>query len=184
MMKIDAEVSLQDAEQPRGFLQGVRRHLAQIQAEAHDFLWDLRDPIRVGGNLSAAMVSQIEYLQAMTDVPIRCQRQLGGIFVAPRIQHTILRVARESIGNAIRHAAASQIDVSIMHNKGTLTLVVADDGVGFEKSDVACLEGHYGLIGMRERIEQIGGRLEIEASPGRGTTVCATVMTDEQEPVG
>lgn len=184
MMKIDAEVSLQDAEQPRGFLQGVRRHLAQIQAEAHDFLWDLRDPIRVGGNLSAAMVSQIEYLQAMTDVPIRCQRQLGGIFVAPRIQHTILRVARESIGNAIRHAAASQIDVSIKYDKGIISLVVADDGVGFEKSDVACLEGHYGLTGMRERIEQIGGRLEIEASRGRGTTVCVTVMTDEQEPVG
>ena len=183
MMKIDAEVS-QEAEQPRGFLQGVRRHLAQIQAEAHDFLWDLRDPIRVSGNLSAAMVSQIEYLQAMTDVPISCRRQLGGIFVAPRIQHAILRVARESIGNAIRHAAASQIDVSIRHNKGIITLVVVDDGVGFEKSDVACLEGHYGLIGMRERIEQIGGRLEIEASPGRGTTVCATVMTDEQEPLG
>mgnify|MGYP001545254050 CR=1 FL=1 len=184
MMKIDAEVSLQEAEQPRGFLQGVRRHLAQIQAEAHDFLWDLRDPIRISGNLSAAMVSQIEYLQAMTDVPIRCRRQLGGIFVAPRIQHAILRIAREGIGNAIRHAAASQIDVSIKHNKGIITLVVADDGVGFEKSDVACLEGHYGLIGMRERIEQIGGRLEIEASPGRGTKVCATVMTDEQEPVG
>jgi len=120
----------------------------------------------------------------MTDLPISGRRQLGGIFVAPRIQHAILRIAREGIGNAIRHAAASQIDVSIKYDKGIISLVVADDGVGFEKSDVACLEGHYGLIGMRERIEQIGGRLEIEASPGRGTKVCATVMTDEQEPLG
>ncbi len=183
MMKIGAEGSLQEAGQPKDFLQGVRRHLAQIQAEAHDFLWDLRDPIRVGGNLSAAMVSQIEYLQAMTDVPIRCRRQLGGIFVPPRIQHVMLRIAREAIGNAIRHAAASRIDVSLEQNKGILTLEVTDDGVGFAQTDVACLEGHYGLIGMRERIEQIAGRLEIEASPGRGTTICATVMTSEQEPM-
>lgn len=184
MMKIDAEVSLPGAKQPGEFLQGIRRHLARIQAEAHDFLWDLRDPVRVGGNLFGAMASQVEYLQAMTHVPIRYRRQPGVSFVSPGIQHAILRIAREAVGNAIRHAAATQIDISIELHKGILKLEVADDGIGFEQSEVTYTEGHYGLIGMRERVEQIGGRLEIEASPGRGTTIRATILTGEPEDAG
>ncbi|MBA4358859.1 MAG: hypothetical protein C0405_14160, partial [Desulfovibrio sp.] len=80
------------------------------------------------------------------------------------------RVAQEALTNVTRHAQAGKVEVSLAAAQGSLTLVVGDDGQGFDQERMAGQEG-WGLAGMRERASLAGGRLEIASAPGRGTTI-------------
>jgi two-component system, NarL family, sensor histidine kinase UhpB len=79
---------------------------------------------------------------------------------------------QEALTNVAKHARASTISVLVARKPGSVTAVVEDDGVGF--SPVEPVDG-LGLVGMRERVELLGGRLVVESRAGAGTTVAAEV---------
>jgi signal transduction histidine kinase/DNA-binding response OmpR family regulator len=90
------------------------------------------------------------------------------------IETTLYRVAQEALTNVVRHAAASQVEVVVTRHDDTVGVLVADDGRGFDAT-AALEKDRLGLIGMRERVEMLGGRLSIESAPGQGTTVVAEI---------
>ncbi|HEU5347098.1 MAG TPA: ATP-binding protein, partial [Ktedonobacterales bacterium] len=83
------------------------------------------------------------------------------------------RIAQEALHNAVKHAHATTLDVTLQTAPDAVTLSVADDGAGFDPS--ASFPGHLGLRSMRERIMRLGGNLNITSAPGQGTTVRATL---------
>lgn len=86
----------------------------------------------------------------------------------------IFRIAQEALRNAARHAAASRVSVDITFAAKEVVLEVLDDGVGFDASGFRYDQrGHFGLLGMKERSEMMGGRFEISSAPGKGTRVAA-----------
>jgi two-component system, NarL family, sensor histidine kinase DevS len=92
----------------------------------------------------------------------------------PKETETALyRIAQEAFTNVLKHAAASRVTVTLDRNDDTVTLVVHDDGTGFELASVR--DGSLGLVGMRERVALLGGRLTIESSEGAGTMLKADV---------
>ena len=89
-----------------------------------------------------------------------------------RIESNLLRIAQEAITNAIKHAKPRQIVVHLAYETTGTRLKISDDGCGF------CVEsapdgqtGHFGLLGIRERVDKIAGTLEINSVPGKGTSV-------------
>jgi signal transduction histidine kinase len=91
------------------------------------------------------------------------------------------RVAQEALTNVARHAAARRVEVSLSAARGWLTLLISDDGQGFDPAHMAGQEG-WGLAGMRERAGLAGGHLTITSAPGRGTGVKLTLpLTDEEK---
>ena len=88
---------------------------------------------------------------------------------------TLFRIYQEALTNAVKHARASMIDIELQREDSEVILTVRDDGVGFEsqKLAVGSKPRGIGLVGMRERISALGGRLEINTSPGLGTSVSA-----------
>ncbi len=90
------------------------------------------------------------------------------------MNRTLLLVTREAIRNAVVHGAPSAIGVRLAFEQSAIRLDVQDNGCGFEP-DLAPLaaSGHFGILGMRERMEQIWGSLEVASSPGSGTTITA-----------
>jgi PAS domain S-box-containing protein len=89
------------------------------------------------------------------------------------------RIAQEALTNVARHAFATRVKMDLQVKKGVLTLAVADNGRGFEPeklSESDCL----GLAGMRERAGLLGGRLELESKPGKGTRVCFRLPLEER----
>lgn len=93
----------------------------------------------------------------------------------------LLRVAQEALANVAKHARAEHVALSLVHALQRVVLEVRDDGDGFESEtrapadEEADGEGGFGLRGMRQRLEAHGGRLVIDAAPGRGTALCATL---------
>jgi signal transduction histidine kinase len=90
----------------------------------------------------------------------------------PELEAGCFRVVQEAVTNALRHARATTIRVRLMSLGGELLLEVADDGAGF---DPATTTGGFGLTGMRERAELLGGALAVVSAPGRGTTITLRV---------
>ncbi|MGA8740874.1 MAG: two-component regulator propeller domain-containing protein [Terracidiphilus sp.] len=97
------------------------------------------------------------------------------------MEREFLRVGQEAIHNVKKHAGARHLAVQLEYGPAEIALVVRDDGRGFAKSyGLESPPGHYGLTGMRERAEAIGGTLEVTSELGLGTTVRLQVMTPKE----
>jgi signal transduction histidine kinase len=88
------------------------------------------------------------------------------------VELALYRITQEALNNVIRHSSAKNVNLCISFDHGNFQLEVIDDGIGFQipksPADFAQL-GHFGLLGIRERADLIGARLEVESTPGNGT---------------
>jgi PAS domain S-box-containing protein len=100
----------------------------------------------------------------------------------PETRITFFRIAQEAMTNAVRHANATQINVDLGRKNGNLRLRVRDNGRGFDAESTQAQTVGLGLLGIKERAALVGGRARIMSSPGKGTTVDATLpLTSQSE---
>jgi signal transduction histidine kinase len=96
---------------------------------------------------------------------------LGDERLPPEIETALYRLVQEALTNVVKHARASHVSISLARRPSSVSAVIEDDGVGFQGES-----GHgLGLIGMRERVGLLDGNIEVESTPGRGTTIVAEV---------
>lgn len=96
----------------------------------------------------------------------------GDLSIPAAIELQLVRIVQESLANVRKHAKATTVDLSIRRRDGALQMTITDDGMGFDPAARGPSEfPRFGLSTMRERAESIGGKLEIDTAPGRGTTV-------------
>jgi signal transduction histidine kinase len=110
----------------------------------------------------------------------RISGQVRGVLVtplAPDAETALYRVVQEALSNVGKHAEATAVDVELHDLGDSVELTVADDGRGFRQTPANALlqDGHFGLVGMRERLEAAGGLLTIDSEPGTGTRLTAHV---------
>ena len=89
----------------------------------------------------------------------------------------LYRVAQEALLNVAQHASAGRVVVQLERAGSSVVLSIEDDGVGFTKDQARAqfLDGHFGLVGMRERIELGGGVWHLDSAPGHGTSIVASL---------
>ncbi len=92
----------------------------------------------------------------------------------PPVETALYRATQEALTNVVRHARANRVDVLLESHGGRVAVVVEDDGIGFAPDHVA-EPNRLGIVGMRERVEAVGGTLDVESAPGSGTTVVLEV---------
>ncbi len=97
------------------------------------------------------------------------------------LETALFRVVQEAMTNVVRHAHATRIDILLEHRGDRVMLMVEDDGGGFEP-DRAQSGEHFGLLGLQERAEALGGTLTIESKPGAGTTIVVEVASADPNP--
>jgi signal transduction histidine kinase len=97
------------------------------------------------------------------------------------VETDLYRVVQEAMTNVARHARATRVDVLVERRGDRVLVMVEDDGVGFEP-ELAQLGDHFGLLGIRERAEALGGTLAVESAPGAGTTVVVEVPSVDPHP--
>jgi signal transduction histidine kinase len=143
---------------------GARRLIAGLRPETLDLL-----------GLAGALQQEAELMRAAgwrTDLD---DEPLAGVRLDPEAEISLYRVAQEALTNVRKHAGPARVRVRLVHRDGCVRLEVRDWGRGFDASAARpSAEGeHVGLTSMRERMELLGGKLEIRSTAGRGTTVRA-----------
>jgi signal transduction histidine kinase len=143
--------------------------------EARNSIWNMRSQALENGDLSSALKYVLRQMadssELKTDFKVRGQARR----LAPIIENDLLRVGQEAITNAAKHARATQIDVILEFNEKSLLLVVRDNGKGFDVTNPAKSGGGFGLVGMRERAQELNGKLELHSSPDKGTEVALRI---------
>jgi ligand-binding sensor domain-containing protein/signal transduction histidine kinase len=162
-----------DQDQMLECLDNARIHLRLTLDEARQALADLRHDSFEGG-LSCALSELAQAAGAEKGTPVTLEVTGPTTPLADSTNRILLLVAREAIRNAIVHGAPTAVLIFLSYGPSAIHLVVEDDGCGFEPTAVnLAAAGHFGILGMRERMEQIWGSLEVTSSPGKGTKVTA-----------
>jgi two-component system, NarL family, sensor histidine kinase DegS len=143
----------------------------------HRFARELRPAVLDDLGLIPALHAYSQNLAARNKIRIQ-MTAFGGVEALGSARRTVLfRVAQEALNNVARHAVATQVTLCISERPGAIRMEISDNGKSFPVAQVLSAKNHrrLGLIGMRERIEMIGGTFAIESSRGKGTTVCAEI---------
>lgn len=151
----------------RDNLQEARRSVRMLRghvSQSRDILPELQNMIRQYEALSRRSILFVSNM-------VSCE-------LSPVDGETVLRVAGEAIGNAVRHSQANQIDVVLHDEDRVIHLQVRDDGVGLPTALPEC--SHFGIVGMRERAEIAGGTLVVTSSPNAGTVVNLQLPINER----
>ena len=146
--------------------------------EARRSVLDLRAAPLEGRSLPEALEALVDRWEAETGISARLRAINGAHPLHPRIEAALYRICQEALTNVARHAGATRATVRLVATPERVRLSVEDDGRGFDPSRVT--GGGQGLIGMRERVEMLGGSLDVRSAP-EGTEVEATIPLDGAE---
>jgi signal transduction histidine kinase len=155
-------------------LSQLHTHARATVRELRDTLWQLRAAIDEGHTLSDVVPEMLERFTARTGVEVGFVADPPDGRRAPVIELELLRLLQEALTNVERHSGATAVKVRWAIRPDAATLTIADNGSGFDVSAVRRLDA-YGLLGMRERADSIGGVLAIRSSPGAGTEIDVVV---------
>ncbi len=172
-----------DSPLPAGEGPGVRASISEMRTEVRTLLAelrqvcaDLRPPMLDALGLGAALRTHAEEWGHQNSIEVQCDLPedvtLSGL--PDEVAVNLFRVAQETLGNIGKHARAKNVQIELRGDEQSIELAIQDDGCGFEKpSTLNSLpaQNHFGLVGMRERVELIGGKWSLESTPGKGTRI-------------
>jgi PAS domain S-box-containing protein len=157
----------------------TRRLVMKSLNTVHKFAGQLRPAVLDDLGLIPALRSHVRSYAKRTGLAIHfTDYTRGKTEQLDSVKRTVLyRVAQEALTNAAKHAQASLVNVAIQKLRGVICLEVKDDGKSFAMQGVPApgKKKHLGLLGMRERVEMVGGHFTVECSPGHGTTIRAEI---------
>jgi NarL family two-component system sensor histidine kinase YdfH len=163
---VDAHLGNQRTERARAILQQSMEKARGTLAEARQVIDNLRRSVE--HDLIDQVRQECEHFSSSTGIP--CELQMDLVTAIPdEVAEVANKVISEALANIARHARASRVSLRIASpasGKG-MTIEIGDNGIGFEPEAVEA--GHYGLLGMRERVRLAGGHLTINSAKGKGT---------------
>jgi signal transduction histidine kinase/DNA-binding NarL/FixJ family response regulator len=154
-----------------------------LMRDIHRLAWELHPAVLDDLGLEAALRRYTAEWSENNGVPVDFHSDGVEARRLPlQLETTLYRITQEALTNVTRHANAKRVSVLLERRPGHVSLIVEDDGGGFDAvSQASAAKGRLGLLGMRERVTLAGGTLEIESTPGAGTTVFVRVPL-KQEP--
>lgn len=173
-MAVGAEAFESDPGTARRYLATARKMLNSCRTELRQCLFDLRSDTLEEQDFSTAIRKTLDQLETSASISI--------CFNVPRSRlkdttaHAILAIVRELTGNAIRHGDATEVKIAGCIESGRILFSVKDNGCGFdpEKCD-GPVQGHFGLEGIRNRLERLDGTFTIDSTPGDGTKATISI---------
>jgi len=163
----------------RDRLNSMKRLISQLFQLVRDVATALRPPILDAG-IASAIEWQGQRFEARTQIPclVDVPDNLPTLSDARAIG--MFRILQEALTNVMRHAQAHTVEISLTLEEGVMCMTIADDGVGFVQQKGKPVS--FGLVGMRERVLMLGGRLELDSESGEGTTLRAYIPLDPLVP--
>jgi len=169
----DIDPSLQDR------LQEVGAILDQVEKQLRRLSHELRPTILDDLGLVPALESLTDSVSKRTGLSIRIHSPLRERY-AQKIETAVYRVVQEALANITKHAGATNVEIHLTRVDKYLHCLVQDDGIGFDAAPVlsGTARGGLGLIGVRERLNAVGGTLQIDSAVGRGTKLLIRIPVE------
>ena len=146
-------------------------------AEMRTLIFELRPRGLETDGLEQALRNHAAAVSGRTGLTVQVETSLSGRLPLDN-EEALYRIGQEALHNVVKHANAGNATLKIWRDGGRVHLSVADDGDGFDPDDVP--RGHLGLIGMRQRVDLVGGELRVDSEAGSGTTIAASVPDDPE----
>jgi signal transduction histidine kinase len=169
-------VEFGDARHGLDILSGAHQVLSSEIDELRRLMTRLRPPVLDARGLVLALRDLLDSFQRHTGIATDLMGA-SEVRLDPDVETVLYRVVQEALTNVAKHAGASRVIVYLRVDEGQVETRVSDDGIGFDAATTGELtsRGHYGLAGMRERVEMAGGSYRLISAPGYGTVVLARV---------
>ncbi len=167
----------------RNLSENTQKHIATAHklartalADARDSIWNMRSQVLekydLGGALERVATQLTDDTEISTAVNISGTRRR----LPPVVENNLLRVGQEAVTNACKHANPNNIQIALAYQNRRIELTVTDDGSGFDTLSASPEPNHsFGLVGIRERVELLGGEVEIKSAPGKGTRIRVSI---------
>jgi len=166
----------------------AKNHLAQAQElvrsgleDARKAIWELRSQSTENQDLAAQIVKMVD--RVTTGTEIKTEVRVNGTYrpLPERVEDELVRIAQEAVTNAVRHADPNRVEIQLRFTGKGVELSVEDNGRGFSGEPPSTPDGHFGMTGMKERAQQIGGTLTVRSKKDQGTRVSVEVAMEEKE---
>ncbi len=163
-------------------LGGLKGQFRSSLDSVRAMIYDLRPPELSELGLAEAMRNYASEWQTRCGIKVSSTLDVAETGLSPQQELAVYRVMQEALQNVNKHARAAVVGVVWQRSTASWVLHVTDDGVGFDLVKVARRVKSVGLLSMRERAELIGGSLQIQSTPGKGTAVTLLLPTKGSEP--
>jgi signal transduction histidine kinase len=159
-------------------LADMQRDLATALRDVREIAYEIHPPVLADRGLLEAIEAQSSRLAL--PMAVRADPALRGVRFGEQIEATAWYVLAEALSNVVKHAGASEVQVSLSQEDGRLGLLIRDDGRGFDLDRPRGL----GLTSLSDRLEVVGGSLSISSRPGLGTSVCVQIPVSHDQNSG
>lgn len=157
-------------------LELARRFVRSSLAEARRSIWEMRSQALEEADLPTALANVADQLTAGTTVRSHVCTEGAPRRLPVVVENNLLRIGQEAITNAVKHAQPKEISIELNYEAKAMRLRVRDDGCGFDSSKVpASKDRGFGLVGMKERVQQLSGQLTVKSELGQGTEIVVEV---------
>jgi len=160
---------------PSGEIDQARQSAVTALAETRRTVLGLAPSPLEGRSLAEALQLELGWANRTGNLDVRLVEAGVPVSLPDGLAHQLFRIAQEALTNAVRHAGARSVRIGVIHEDGTVAVLVQDDGQGFSADEAT---GSIGLRGMRERARLIGGTLEVDSLAGWGTRVRVSAPLD------
>lgn len=176
---VERVLDKEGVEKARLEIRDMKSMVKDSLAEVRRIIYDLRPMALDDLGLLPTLSKYLKSVEERTGVLIEL-RNLGKEVRYPQeMEVAIFRFVQEAVNNALKHAAPNLIQVKLDVKQNLITAVIKDDGKGFDPSQKK--EGSFGLIGMKERINMLDGKISIDSKPGKGTIIIVQIPIDQAE---
>ena len=159
----------------------ARRMLHYSQEEARRSVMDLRAQALESRDLAGALTELTEERVRSAGVNARVTVEGSPRYLNAFHEHHLLRIGLEALTNALKHSGATHIDVVLRFDPEHVELTVKDNGCGISHAADDVPAGHFGLLGIRERVGKLGGILQLRGAPGAGTQLTVRIPTPQKQ---
>lgn len=175
-LKLEAVKAMCDEEKICDAIEEVEKITARLDSEVDFLAWELRPASLDDLGLRSALENFVREWSRHTHIPADFHASgLSRTRLPFETETNLYRIGQEALNNTYKYARAQSVSVLLEKRKDTVTLIIEDDGVGFDPQEKNSRSKGMGLIGMRERAKISGGELEIESKKGKGTTIFARI---------
>jgi len=184
-LQLDIAVKLhaQNPVEELSHLELARKFMLRSQAEVRQSVWDLRKLVQEQFDLPSALLENARRIAGYSNLQVGLETR-GVVRVLPEVvEETFLRINHEAFTNVMKHARATAVNIQLQFEPQRVVLQIQDNGQGcVPENAVGPQEGHFGLLGIAERVKRLGGKFNLVSAPEKGTTVQVEIpLGAEQE---